>query len=83
MEYPEKIEPQEIEALIDSERFVLMNENFIICVLKVGGFTIIGENSCLNPNDFDTELGKESSRADALNKLWELEGYHRSRIKNP
>lgn len=45
-----------------------------------GGFQVgYGESACVDPNNFDFELGKTYSKErcvqNATNKLWELEGY--------
>lgn len=47
-----------------------------ICVLVMrNGFTVIGKSACASPENFDHELGKRISRADAVNQIWPLEGY--------
>lgn len=47
-----------------------------ICVLVLkNGFTVTGESACASPENFDAELGKKIARANAVNKIWMLEGY--------
>lgn len=46
------------------------------CVLVLtNGFTVTGESACASPENFDAELGRKIARANAVNKIWPLEGY--------
>ena len=47
---------------------------FCVLVLK-NGFTVTGESACASPENFDAEVGKKIARANAVNKIWPLEGY--------
>lgn len=47
---------------------------FCVLVLK-NGFTVTGESACASPRNFDAELGRKIARANAVNKIWPLEGY--------
>lgn len=47
-----------------------------ICVLVLkNGFTVTGESACASPENFDAELGRKIARANAVAKIWPLEGY--------
>ena len=47
-----------------------------ICVLVLrNGFTVTGESACASPENFDAELGRKIARANAVQKIWTLEGY--------
>lgn len=47
-----------------------------ICVLVLAnGFTVTGESACASPENFDAEIGKKIARANAVAKIWPLEGY--------
>lgn len=48
---------------------------FCVLVLK-NGFTVTGESACASPENFDAELGRKIARANAINKVWPLMGYH-------
>ena len=39
------------------------------------GFVIVESSSCVSPENYDADIGKEICRERALNKIWELEGY--------
>ena len=47
---------------------------FCVLVLR-NGFTVTGESACASPENFDAELGRKISRANAVNKMWPLMGY--------
>lgn len=47
---------------------------FCVLVLK-NGFTVTGESACASPENFNAELGQKIARANAVNKIWPLEGY--------
>lgn len=47
-----------------------------ICVLHLeNGFTVTGEASCVDPANFDADLGRELAYKDAFSKIWPFEGY--------
>lgn len=47
-----------------------------ICVLVLrNGFTVTGESACASPENFDAEIGQNIARANAIQKIWPLEGY--------
>lgn len=47
---------------------------FCVLVLR-NGFTVTGESACASPENFNAEVGKKIARANAVNKVWALEGY--------
>lgn len=47
---------------------------FCVLVLR-NGFTVTGESACASPENFDAEVGRKIARANAINKVWPLEGY--------
>jgi hypothetical protein len=47
---------------------------FCVLVLK-NGFTVTGESACASPENFDAEIGRKIARANAVQKIWMLEGY--------
>ena len=69
----------ELESLVrDVTYTVLPNSTVTVCnmVLK-SGFENIAYSTVMNPQDFDKSIGEEVARANAIDKLWEFEGYHR------
>lgn len=39
------------------------------------GFLIIGKSACVDPAKYNQALGEKYAYEDAVNKMWELEGY--------
>lgn len=85
-----RVTPAMIEAVIVGETcftpaMALGADNFeahspfkllTICVLVLkNGFTVTGESACASPENFDAELGRKVARANAVAKIWPLEGY--------
>lgn len=85
-----RVTPAHIESVIAGETYftpamTLGADNFeahsplkllTICVLVLqNGFTVTGESACASPENFDAELGRKIARANAVNKIWPLEGY--------
>lgn len=47
---------------------------FCVLVLQ-NGFTVTGESACASPENFDAEIGRKIARDNAVQKIWQLEGY--------
>ncbi len=52
----------------------LKHLTFCVLVLK-NDFTVTGESACASPENFDEEIGRKIARQNAVNKIWQLEGY--------
>lgn len=83
-----RVTPERIAAVIASEQYTTGAQMFgisdpthplallTICGLVLqNGFTVTGESACASPENFDAELGRKIARANAVNKIWPLEGY--------
>lgn len=72
-----KVTIEHIESLIEKEWYVVVPETTTtVCALTLkNGFTLIGESSCVDPSNFDKELGEKYARETAVHKIWPLEGY--------
>lgn len=44
-------------------------------------FALVGHSACMNQRDFDVTRGQQLALENALEKLWELEGYYWKRIQ--
>jgi len=47
----------------------------VCCLLLENGFTVTGQSAAASPENFDEEIGRKIARADAREKIWQLEGY--------
>jgi len=70
-----RITLDDITALIVDTKF-FYDETLTICILKLrNGFKIVGESACVDPVNYNKELGEKFAREDALRKVWPLEAY--------
>ena len=47
-----------------------------LCLMYLdNGFLLIGKSACVDPKKFNQALGEKYAYEDAIDKLWELEGY--------
>ena len=68
----------DLEAKIAEEEFLnpRLIPHLTICVLKLqNGYSVVGTSAPADPANFDQAAGREFARADALRKVWPLEGY--------
>lgn len=74
--YP-KVTKEGIEKkIVGVDYMVLPNSTVTICNVKlVNGYSVRGESACVDPRNFDMEIGKQLAHRDAFSKIWALEGY--------
>lgn len=83
---PIVLTPADIEALIISEDYHRFPGTTVMtCCLKIKGWDgkdigVTGESAVIDPEKFVEETGKTVARRRAVDKLWELEGYHLKRL---
>lgn len=67
----------DIESKIVKTHFHIVPETTTtICTLVLqNGFTVVGKSACVSAANFDKQIGEDIARNDALDKVWELEGY--------
>lgn len=77
MKIPNKVTEEYIKSRIKETKFsVLPETTMTLCYIRmVNGFIVLGESACVDPNNFDEQLGKEIAFKNAMGKLWALEGY--------
>lgn len=70
-----KLTDYHIEAQIVDERYE-RDGTLTICILTLAnGFKVVGTSACVSPENFDADMGRNIARANAAEKIWELEGY--------
>ncbi len=69
--------PSDIDAVIVNEKYEHPAAGITICVLTLkNGARVIGVNyGAIDPERQDWTMGRNNSRAQAVEKVWELEGY--------
>ncbi|MBL8260916.1 MAG: hypothetical protein JNM58_00725 [Xanthomonadaceae bacterium] len=72
-----RLTPAHIDAVIVSETFTrLPSGKVMVCELTLrNGFSVRGESSCVSVENFNEEIGRDVSRRNAREKIWQLEGY--------
>lgn len=79
-----RVEYNDIKEMVDSLDFkfaVIEGTTTTVCkAILPNGFTVgTGESACVDPNNFDLELGKKFAKeraiVNATDELWKLEGY--------
>ena len=69
--------PENIEAVIESEKYELPSGGMTICILTLkNGARVVGINyGAINQERQDWAVGRKNAREQAIEKVWELEGY--------
>ena len=53
----------------------LFDKTTIVSAKMPNGFVIVASSSCVDPSNYDPEIGIKICKKEIENKLWELEGY--------
>lgn len=75
---PNRVTLEKLEAkIVDYEYFrPAITPHMTIAILKTAnGFTLVGMSAPADPENFDSDLGIQFAREDAMRQLWQLEGY--------
>lgn len=72
-----RISPGDLDAKITGEMYhVFPGTTLTVCCLVLeNGYTVTGESAAVSPENFDAEIGRNIARAEARDKIWQLEGY--------
>lgn len=78
----QKTAPRVTEEMIDAKVAgaksieYLRSDTMTICVITlVSGFKLTGESACVDPANYDEQIGKSIAFRNAKDRLWALEGY--------
>jgi hypothetical protein len=67
---------EDIEAAIAEEGHYKVGHKTAVVVLVLhNGFEILGSSACVDPANYDHEIGRKIAREDAINKLWAFLGF--------
>lgn len=75
---PNRVTLSGLEAKIVGQEYMrpAVMPHMTICILVLAnGFSVVGKSAPADPENFDESAGRDFARADALRKLWPLEGY--------
>jgi hypothetical protein len=69
---------EQVEAILNNSTIkiqtVLDKCTLVVCQLP-NGFIIVESSACVDPANYDLDLGVEICMKKITNKVWELEGY--------
>jgi len=70
-----KLTIEAIDALVDHDVY-FKHETLTICVLVLkNGAKVTGESNVIDPANHDRTIGERVARKQAIDKIWQLEGY--------
>ena len=74
--YP-KVTKDSIEAKISKVDYLVLPDSTVtLCNITLkNGYSVRGESACVDPRNFNVEIGKGLAYKQAFDKLWPLEGY--------
>ena len=71
-----RVTPEDINNTIVNTEYAVFGGRLTICILTLrNGFLVTGESSCVSAENFDAELGEAIAHENAVDKIWQLEGY--------
>ena len=73
------VSTERIESVLEESEFLVYHKvygNTTIVVAKLpNGFTIVESTGCVNPDNYNEEIGEKICLDKIKKKIWELEGY--------
>ena len=73
----EKVTKDSIEAKIAKVDYLVLPDSTVtLCNITLkNGYSVRGESACVDPRNFNVEIGKGLAYKQAFDRLWPLEGY--------
>lgn len=74
--YP-KVTKETIEAKIAKVDYLVLPDSTVtLCNITLkNGYSVRGESACVDPRNFNLDIGKGLAYKQAFDRLWPLEGY--------
>lgn len=74
-----RVTQNQINTILEEAEYEVFHKIFgkqciVVAKLK-NGFTVVGESACIDPNNYDEQIGFDLAKKRIENRLWELEGY--------
>lgn len=75
------LDEEKLESLVERIYYHRVPDTTVtICAITLkNGFTVAGDSACIDPENFDHNIGEQVAYNNAFEKIWQLEGY---RIKS-
>lgn len=72
----QRVTPELMEGRIVDTRFDRYSETITICQITLdNGFSVRGESACVNPENYNQEIGEKIAYDNAFRQLWPLFGF--------
>lgn len=72
----DKVTIADIEAqIVKQEDFKLGVKTTVVLLTLANGFEVVGKSGCVDPKNYNHEIGVKVARERAIDQLWFLEGY--------
>lgn len=73
------VKSETIDKMLENAEYEIFDEVFgkmTVVVAKLeSGFTLVGSSACVDPENYDREMGIEICKEQMKKELWKLEGY--------
>ena len=72
-----RVSPDDLDAVITGEMYHVfpVTTLTVCCLVLRNGYAVTGESAAASPENFSEEIGRKIARAEARDKIWQLEGY--------
>jgi hypothetical protein len=72
-----KLTPEHVAAQVASVAYHRFEGTTVTvcCITLRNGYNTIGHSACVSPENFDATVGEQIAYKNALNEIWQLEGY--------
>lgn len=71
-----KVTKDGITAKIKKVKYARVSEKFTHCIITLkNGFEVTGESACVDPANYNQDIGEGIAYDNAFEKIWVLEGY--------
>ena len=72
-----KVTKEMIEGLIKEVKYTRINETMTHCQIVTDcGFAFTGESACIDPDNYNKEIGEKIAYENAYDKIWSHMGFH-------
>jgi hypothetical protein len=72
----ERVTKEYIESRIENSVFNRLHPTVTICSIYLdNGYSVRGESACVNPENYNQEIGERIAYDNAFDKLWALFGF--------
>lgn len=75
-----RVTQEQIDELLNSaetQEHVFWGKELVVSYRLPSGFTVTGRGACVDPANFDREIGRNVARSQVVDQLWQLEGYRK------